>query len=66
MGKKNYKNLSIIERELKIEGSIKSTGKLIVKGQIPGTIEGVVVIIAKDGRVNSSAILCNNNHIPFN
>ena len=55
MGKKNYKNLSIIDRELKIEGSIKSTGKLIVKGQITGTIEGDVVIIAKDGRVNSSA-----------
>jgi len=55
VGKKNYKNLSIIDRELKIEGSIKSTGKLIVKGQITGTIEGDVVIIAKDGRVNSSA-----------
>lgn len=55
MRKKSYKNLSIIDRELKIEGSIKSTGKLIVKGRITGTIEGDVVIIAKDGRVNSSA-----------
>ncbi|NOX34366.1 MAG: polymer-forming cytoskeletal protein [Deltaproteobacteria bacterium] len=55
MGKKNSKNLSIIDKELKIEGSISSTGKLIIKGQVTGTIEGDVVIIAEDGRVNSSA-----------
>ncbi|MCK5163968.1 MAG: polymer-forming cytoskeletal protein [Desulfobacula sp.] len=55
MGKKNSKNLSIIDRELKIEGSISSSGKLIIKGQVTGTIEGDVVIIAEDGRVNSSA-----------
>ena len=55
MGKKNSTNLSIIDRELKIEGSISSTGKLIIKGQVTGTIEGDVVIIAEDGQVNSSA-----------
>lgn len=55
MGKKNSKNLSIIDRELKIEGSISSSGKLIIKGQVTGTIEGDVVIIAEEGRVNSSA-----------
>lgn len=55
MGKKNYKNLSIIDRELKIEGSISSTGKLIIKGQVTGTIDGDVVIVAEDGRVTSSA-----------
>lgn len=55
MGIKNSKNLSIIDKELKIEGSISSTGKLIIKGQVTGTIEGDVVIIAVDGRVNSSS-----------
>lgn len=55
MGKKNSKNLSIIDKELKIEGSISSSGKLIIKGQVIGTIDGDVVIIAEDGRVNSSA-----------
>lgn len=54
MGKKNSKNLSIIDKELKIEGSISSTGKLIIKGQVTGIIEGDVVIIAEDGQVNSS------------
>ncbi|RLC24102.1 MAG: polymer-forming cytoskeletal protein [Deltaproteobacteria bacterium] len=55
MGKKTSKNLSIIDKELKIEGSISSSGKLIIKGQVTGTIEGDVVIIAEDGLVNSSA-----------
>lgn len=55
MGKKNSKNLSIIDRELKIEGSISSTGKLIIQGRVTGTIEGNVVIIAEDGRVDSSS-----------
>jgi cytoskeletal protein CcmA (bactofilin family) len=52
---KNSKNLSIIDKELKIEGSISSSGKLIIKGQVTGTIDGDVVIIAEDGFVNSSA-----------
>ena len=55
MGKKDRKNLSIIDKELKIDGSISSTGKLIIKGQVTGTIDGDVVIIAEDGQVNSSS-----------
>lgn len=55
MGTKNSKNLSIIDKELKIEGSISSSGKLIIKGQITGTIDGDVIIIAEDGQVNSSS-----------
>ena len=55
MAKKDRKNLSIIDKELKIDGSISSTGKLIIKGQVTGTIEGDVVIIAEDGLVQSSA-----------
>ena len=55
MGDKNNQNLSIIDKELKIEGSISSKGKLIIKGQVIGTIKGDVVIIAEDGSVESSA-----------
>ena len=55
VGKKNNENLSIIDKELKIEGSIFSNGKLIIKGQVFGTIEGNTVIIAEDGQVTSSA-----------
>lgn len=55
MGRKENKNLSIIDKELKIDGSISSTGKLIIKGKVTGTIDGDVVIIAEDGVVNSSS-----------
>lgn len=55
MGKKNSNNLSIIDKELKIEGSISSSGKLIIKGQVNGTVEGDVVIIAEDGQVSSTS-----------
>ncbi len=55
MAKKNTKNLSIIDQELKIDGSISSSGKLIIRGQVTGTIDGDVVIIAKEGQVNSSS-----------
>ncbi len=55
MGGKKRQNLSIIDKEVKIDGSISSTGKLIIKGQVTGTIDGDVVIIAEGGFVNSSA-----------
>ncbi|PIE62314.1 MAG: hypothetical protein CSA25_05685 [Desulfobacter postgatei] len=50
----NKQNLSIIDKELKIDGSIESCGKLIIKGEVKGTIDGDVVIIAQDGKVNSN------------
>ena len=52
--RKNTKNLSIIDKELKIDGSIESCGKLIIKGEVKGTINGDIVIIAQDGEVNST------------
>jgi len=52
--RKTTKNLSIIDKELKIDGSIESCGKLIIKGQVTGTIDGDVVVIAQDGEVNST------------
>ena len=53
----NKKNLSIIDRELTIEGSISSTGKLIIKGKINGEIKGDVIVIAEDGEVDSSSAI---------
>ena len=52
-------NLSIIDRELKIDGSIVSKGKLIIKGSIKGAIQGETVIIAEEGRVASDARVVN-------
>lgn len=55
MAKKNKKNLSIIDAELEIEGSISSSGKLIIKGKVNGTMEGDVVVIAENGEVYSTS-----------
>jgi len=54
VGKNISKNLSIIDKELKIEGSIASSGKLIIKGEVTGTIDGDTVIIAEGGKVDSN------------
>ncbi len=55
MRDKKNQNLTIIDKEFKIEGSISSRGKLIIKGQVAGTIKGDIVIIAEGGSVESSA-----------
>ncbi|ACN16131.1 hypothetical protein HRM2_30480 [Desulforapulum autotrophicum HRM2] len=55
VGKKKGLNLSIIDSELKIDGSIVSRGKLIIKGSLRGAIEGETVVIAEEGEVHSDA-----------
>ncbi len=52
---KNRTNLSIIDKDLRIDGSLVSRGKLIIKGKLTGTIEGEDVVIAKEGVVESDA-----------
>ncbi len=53
--KKDIKNLSIIDNELKIDGSISSKGSLVIKGSIKGTLEGETVVIAEEGSVYADA-----------
>ncbi len=52
---KSRTNLSIIDKDLKIDGSLTSRGKLIIKGSLKGTIDGEIVVIAKEGIVDSDA-----------
>ena len=52
---KNSKSVSIIDEELKIEGTISCDGKLIIKGTLEGTLLGDEVIIAKEGVVTADA-----------
>ena len=52
---KNRTNLSIIDSDLSIDGSLTSRGKLIIKGSLKGTIDGEIVVIAKEGKVHSDA-----------
>jgi len=52
--KHNSKNLSIIDRDLRIDGSISSKGNLIIRGMVEGTLVGEKVVIAEDGSVNAN------------
>lgn len=47
------KNLSIIDKDLKVEGELSSEGKLVIKGVVKGSITGESVIIAEEGQVYS-------------
>ncbi len=54
MIKKNKQNLSILDKDLTIDGSISSTGTLIIKGKVNGAIEGQSLLIAQEGKVVSN------------
>jgi cytoskeletal protein CcmA (bactofilin family) len=49
--KNEPKEISIIDKELKIDGSVASKGTLIIKGVIKGTIAGETIVIAQSGEV---------------
>ena len=44
-------DFSIIDKELTIDGTVSTTGRLIVKGILKGTIIGKNVVIAEEGSV---------------
>lgn len=45
------KNLSIIDRDIVVDGTISSKGQLVIKGTIKGVINGETVVIAEEGSV---------------
>ncbi len=45
------KNISIVDKDLTVDGSLSTTGRLIVKGTIKGTLDGDIVIVAEDGAI---------------
>ena len=49
------KNLSIIDRDLVVDGNISSTGRLVIKGTVKGEIKGEIVVIAEEGAVYCDA-----------
>ena len=53
------KNISddffIIDRELTIDGTVSTNGRLIVKGILKGTVIGKNVVIAEEGAVYANA-----------
>ncbi|MGB5993435.1 MAG: polymer-forming cytoskeletal protein [Desulfobacterales bacterium] len=53
--KKISEDFSIIDKELTIDGTVSTTGRLIVKGILKGTIIGKNVVIAEEGSVYANA-----------
>lgn len=49
--KNKSKDFSIIDKELTVDGTISSKGKLVIKGIVKGTLIGETVIIAEEGKV---------------
>lgn len=46
-------NISIIDKGLTIEGKIITNGRVIIKGQMNGTLQGEAVTIAEGGTVHA-------------
>jgi cytoskeletal protein CcmA (bactofilin family) len=55
MVKNELKDFSIIDRELTIDGTVSTNGRLIVKGVVKGTLVGKDVVIAEEGSVYADA-----------
>lgn len=52
--KQDSKNLSIVDKDLRIDGSISSKGNLIIRGIVEGTLVGEKIVIAEEGSVNAN------------
>ena len=53
--KKKSEDFSIIDKELTIDGTVSTNGRLIVKGILKGTVIGKNVVIAEEGSVYANA-----------
>ena len=51
--KDQSKSMSIIDKELTIEGTVSFKGQLIVKGTVKGNLYGDNVVIAEEGLVQA-------------
>ena len=53
--KNESKDFSIINKDLTIDGTVSTKGRLIIKGVVKGTLVGQNVIIAEEGAVYADA-----------
>ena len=51
MSQKAETEVSIIDAQLCVDGKLSTKGRLVVKGEVRGTVEGETLIIAREGRV---------------
>jgi cytoskeletal protein CcmA (bactofilin family) len=55
MVKNESKDFSIIDKELAIDGTVSTNGRLIIKGVVKGTLVGKDVVIAEQGALYADA-----------
>ena len=53
--KKKSEDFSIIDKELTIDGTVSTNGRIIVKGVLKGTVIGNNIVIAEEGSVYANA-----------
>lgn len=53
--KNESKGFSLIDKELTIDGKVSTSGRLIIKGVVKGTLAGKDVVIAEEGAVYADA-----------
>ena len=53
--KNELKDFSIIDKELSIDGTVSTNGRLIIKGVVKGTLVGKDVVIAEEGALYADA-----------
>ena len=51
MSQKLEADVSIIDAHLRVDGKLSTTGRLVVKGEVRGTVEADNLVIAREGRV---------------
>jgi cytoskeletal protein CcmA (bactofilin family) len=51
--KRNSNKLSIIDKDMTIDGSVVGKGNLVIKGFVKGTLTGDSVVISEEGQVTA-------------
>ena len=57
--KDNSKDFSIIDKDLTVEGTVSTSGRLIIKGTLKGVLKGETVVIAEEGSVYADTQVTN-------
>jgi cytoskeletal protein CcmA (bactofilin family) len=59
VARKRSPDLSIIDKDLQVRGTLTGTGKVVVKGVLNGALAAETVVIAEEGAVYAEADVAN-------
>lgn len=55
MSQPSETDVSIIDTRLRVDGTLNTKGRLVVKGEVRGTVSADTLVIAREGRVFANA-----------